>query len=185
MYKRHKYIDRIVPFIDKPVIKVIAGMRRTGKSTIIQLLVNHLVESGVKKELILFINMESLDNSHLTDITELHRFVRGHKKKVGQKLYLFIDEVQEIQDWEKAVNSFFANDDADIFITGSNSKLLSGELATLLTGRYVEFFVYPLVFSEFFQFRNNISIYSLIIQIIFRLVNNNQVILFQSKNKDY
>ncbi|MCG2789824.1 MAG: ATP-binding protein [Actinomycetia bacterium] len=154
MYKRHKYIDRIVPFIDKPVIKVIAGMRRTGKSTIIQLLVNHLVESGVKKELILFINMESLDNSHLTDITELHRFVRGHKKRVGQKLYLFIDEVQEIQDWEKAVNSFFADDDADIFITGSNSKLLSGELATLLTGRYVEFLVYPLVFSEFFQFRN-------------------------------
>ena len=98
--------------------------------------------------------MESLDNSHLTDIIELRRFVRGHKKRVGRKLYLFIDEVQEIQDWEKAVNSFFADDDADIFITGSNSKLLSGELATLLTGRYVEFLVYPLVFSEFLQFRN-------------------------------
>ena len=83
--------------------------------------------------------MESLDNSHLTDITELHRFVREYKKRVGRKLYLFIDEAQEIQDWEKAVNSFFADDDADIFIIGSNSKLLSSELVTLLTGRYVEF----------------------------------------------
>lgn len=154
MYKRQKYIDRIVPFINKPVIKVITGMRRTGKSTIMQLIINHLVESGVNKELIIFINMESLDNSHLTNISELHKFVSQHKKKTGEKLYLFIDEVQEIQYWEKAVNSFFADGDADIFITGSNSKLLSSELATLLVGRYVEFYVYPLVFSEFSQFRN-------------------------------
>jgi len=154
MYKRQKYIDRIVPFINKPVIKVITGMRRTGKSTIMQLIINHLIESGVNKELIIFINMESLDNSRLTNISELHKFVGQHKKKTGEKLYLFIDEVQEIQDWEKAVNSFFADGDADIFITGSNSKLLSSELATLLTGRYVEFNVYPLVFSEFSQFRN-------------------------------
>ena len=153
MYKRQKYIDRIVPFIDKPVIKVISGMRRTGKSTIMQLLVNYLINSGVKNELILFINMESLDYSHLSNFSELYKFVREYKKKVGQKLYLFIDEVQEIKDWEKAVNSFFADSDADIFISGSNSKLLSGELATLITGRYIELHVYPLVFSEFSQFR--------------------------------
>jgi len=154
MYKRQKYIDRIVPFINKPVIKVITGMRRTGKSTIMQMIINHLVESGVKKELIIFINMESLNNSHLTDISKLYKLVNRYKKKTGEKLYLLIDEVQEIQDWEKAINSFFADGDADIFITGSNSKLLSSELATLLTGRYVEFYVYPLVFSEFSQFRN-------------------------------
>lgn len=154
MYKRQKYIDRIVPFIDKPVIKVITGMRRTGKSTIMQLLINYLVESGVKREQILFINMELLDNSFLNDISELNKFVLGYKNKAGKKLYLFIDEIQEIKDWEKAINSFYANDELDIFITGSNSNLLSGELATLLAGRYVEFFVYPLVFSEFFQFRN-------------------------------
>jgi uncharacterized protein len=154
LYKRQKYIDCIVPFINKPVIKVIVGMRRTGKSTIMQLLINYLIESGVKREQILFINMELLGNSFLTDISELYKFVGEHKNKVGKKLYLFIDEIQEIKNWEKAINSFYADDEADIFITGSNSNLLSGELATLLTGRYVEFFVYPLVFSEFFQFRN-------------------------------
>jgi len=119
-----------------------------------QLLINYLVELGVKREQILFINMELLDNSFLTDISELYKFVREHKNNIGKKLYLFIDEVQEILNWEKAINSFYADNEADIFITGSNSNLLSGELATLLTGRYVEFFVYPLVFSEFFQFRN-------------------------------
>ena len=119
-----------------------------------QLITNHLIESGVKRELILFINMESLENSHLSNASELYKFVREYKNKVGSRLYLFIDEVQEIADWEKAVNSFFTDGDADIFITGSNSKLLSGELATLLTGRYVEFIVYPLVFSEFSQLKN-------------------------------
>lgn len=154
MYKRKKYIDRIVPFIDKPVIKVITGMRRTGKSTIMQLLVNYLIESGVRREQILFINMELLDNSFLADISELHKFVREHKNMAGKRLYLFIDEIQEIKDWEKAINSFYADNEADIFITGSNSNLLSSELATLLSGRYIEFFIYPLVFSEFVQFRN-------------------------------
>jgi hypothetical protein len=157
VYKRQKYIDRIVPFIDKPVIKVITGMRRTGKSTIMIQLADHLKESGVGSEKIIYINMESLDNSRFLDIHELHRFVREQKIKAGGKIYLFIDEVQEIPDWEKAVNSFFADDDADIFVTGSNSKLLSGELATLLAGRYVEFNVYPLVFSEFSEVVKNKS----------------------------
>jgi uncharacterized protein len=152
--KRQKYIDRIVPFVNKPVIKVIAGMRRTGKSTIMQLLINYLIKSGIKKEQILYINMELLENSHLADITELYKFVHNHKNKTEKKIYLFIDEVQEIKNWEKVVNSFYTNGDADIYITGSNSNLLSSELATLLTGRYIEFFIYPLVFSEFSQFRN-------------------------------
>jgi len=155
MYKRQKYIDRIIPFVGKPVIKVITGMRRTGKSIIMMQLVDHLKESGVRSEEILYINMESLNNSRFLDIHELHRFVREQKTKAGGKISLFIDEVQEIPDWEKVVNSFFADDDADIFITGSNSKLLSGELATLLTGRYVEFNVYPFVFSEFSALLNN------------------------------
>lgn len=129
-------------------------MRRTGKSTIMQLLINHLIESGVEKEQILFINMELLENSFLVDISELDKFVQRHKNKSGKKLYLFIDEIQEIKNWEKAINSFYANGQVDIYITGSNSNLLSGELATLLTGRYVEFLIYPLVFSEYLLFRN-------------------------------
>lgn len=157
MYKRQSYVEKIVPFIDKPLIKVITGMRRSGKSTIMQLLVTHLINSGVDQQRIIFINMESLDNSYLTNISELHKFVREKKTKAGGRLYLFIDEIQEIPEWEKAVNSFLADNDADIFITGSNSRLLSGELATLLTGRFVEFAVYPLVFSEFCVFRNSIG----------------------------
>ncbi len=154
MHKRQKYMDQIVPFVNKPVIKVVAGMRRTGKSTIMQLLIDYLIKSGIKKEQILYINMELFENSYLADITELYKFVHNHKNKTGKKIYLFIDEVQEIENWEKVVNSFHTNGDADIYITGSNSNLLSSELATLLTGRYVEFFIYPLVFSEFSQFRN-------------------------------
>lgn len=153
MYKRQKYIERIAPFIGKPLIKVVTGMRRSGKSTIMQLLVKHLVESGVNPERTVFINMESLENSHLKDIFKLHELVRERKNRAGEKLCLFIDEVQEIPEWEKAVTSFLADDDADVFITGSNSRLLFGELATLLAGRYVEFNVYPLVFSEFSVFR--------------------------------
>ena len=149
MYVRQNYLKRIVPFIDKPVIKVITGMRRTGKSTIMNQLKDYLLNSGVDSESIIFLNMESMDNSEFLDIKTLHSFIKKQKKEVKNKIYLFIDEVQEIPEWEKVINSFFADNDADIFITGSNSKLLSGELATLLTGRYVEFSVYPFVFSEF------------------------------------
>lgn len=157
MYDRQKYIDSIIPFIDKPVIKVISGMRRSGKSTILQQLVNYLIGSGVKKDTVLYINMELLENSGLADFSKIYKYVQEYKKKAGQKIYLFIDEVQEIDSWEKAVNSFYANNDADIFITGSNSKLLSGELATLLAGRYVEFNIYPFVFSEFCGARKEVK----------------------------
>ncbi len=154
MYKRQKYIEMIVPFINKPVIKVITGMRRSGKSTAMLQLIDYIIETGIDKERIVYLNMESLDNEHLLDVRSLNNFVKEQMKKAGAKIFLFIDEVQEIPEWEKGVNSFFANQEADIFITGSNSKLLSGELATLLSGRYVEFFVQPLVFSEYAMFRS-------------------------------
>lgn len=129
-------------------------MRRSGKSTILQLLARHLSASGVPADRVVLINMESLENAHPADVAALHRFVRNRRENAGSRLHLFIDELQEIPGWEKAVNSFLADDEADIFITGSNSRLLSGERATLLAGRYVEFSVFPLVFSEFAVFRN-------------------------------
>lgn len=153
MYKRQNYIQKIEPFIDKPLIKVITGMRRVGKSTILQLLIANLHEKGVSEEQILSINMESFSNRQYVDANILYDFVKTHKNHCSGRLYLFIDEVQEISAWEKLVNSFLADDDADIFITGSNSRLLSGELASLLAGRYVEFVIYPLSFSEFIEFR--------------------------------
>jgi uncharacterized protein len=155
VYKRQKYIGNISPFLGKPVIKVIAGMRRTGKSTILKMLIDHIVSTGVNNEQIIYINMESLSNSHLADISVLYKHINTQKSKTHKKIYLLIDEVQEIENWEKAINSFFADGGIDITITGSNSRLLSGELATLISGRYIEFGVYPLVFSEFSLFREN------------------------------
>jgi len=128
-------------------------MRRTGKSTMLQLIIAKLAESGAAQKRLVYINMESMDNTHFCDPYVLHTYIKKQKHAVGEKLYLFIDEIQEIPGWEKAINSFLADDDADIFITGSSSKLLAGELADLLTGRYIEIPVYPLVLSEFAYFR--------------------------------
>jgi len=155
MYSRQRYIDKIIPFIDKPLIKVITGMRRSGKSTILKLLTLHLEQIGISSERIIYINMESIDNSSFLDYLELHRFVKEKKKKTKGKLYIFIDEVQEVYCWEKLVNSLLADEDADVYVTGSNSKLLSGEFATLISGRYIELNVYPLTFSEYSFFREH------------------------------
>ncbi len=153
MYERDNVLKRIVPFIDKPLIKLITGMRRTGKSSIMKLLVDYLLKSGVDEGRILFVNMESIDNIELKDLLKFHKLVRDKKTVNGKKIYLFIDEVQEIPEWEKLINSFLADDDADIFISGSNSHLLSGEYATLLSGRFSAFQIYPLVYSEFLVFK--------------------------------
>ena len=155
MYNRQSYLDEITPFIDAPLIKVITGMRRSGKSTIMKLLIHHLEKSGVSQDRILYINMESFENRAFSDSKILHSFIKKKKNEQSEKLYLFIDEVQEIVEWERVVNSFLADADADIFITGSNSTLLSGELATLIAGRYVTFQIFPLTFSEYTLFRES------------------------------
>ncbi len=153
MHKRDDLVNKIAPFVDRPVIKLITGMRRTGKSTLMRLMVQHLVARGVDESRILLVNMESIDVRHLQDSMVFHQYVREKKNAAGGKVYLFIDEVQEIHGWEKLVSSFLADDDADIYVTGSNSQLLSGEYATLLSGRYVSFHVMPLVYSEYLVFR--------------------------------
>ncbi len=157
MISREHYIEKIMPFIDKPLIKVITGMRRTGKSTIMKLLIENLVGRNISRERIIYLNMESLDNEKFRDINVLNEFIKEQKKAVSGGLYLFIYEVQEIRSWEKLVNSLLSEGNIDIIITGSNSRLLSGELSTYLTGRYVEFHIYPLTFSEFMRFRNIIN----------------------------
>lgn len=151
MYIRRNYIKKIEPFINKPVIKIITGMRRTGKSTIMKQIIDYLIKTGINEKRIIYLNMESLDNAQYCDINILHKYIRQKKNETDTRLYLFIDEVQEIINWEKLINSLLADNDADIYITGSNSKLLSGEMATLLTGRYIELHVYPFVFSEFLE----------------------------------
>lgn len=153
MYKRNSYIKKFLPFIDKPVVKVITGMRRTGKSCFLQLIMNELKESKVNTQNIAYINKESLDYDFIRDYKNLNRYVKDIFAGVKGNKYLFVDEVQEIDRWEKAVSSFFNIDDIDIFITGSNAHLLSSEIATLLSGRYIEIPLYSLSFEEFLQFR--------------------------------
>ncbi len=153
MFARKLYFEKIEPFVDKPVIKLITGMRRCGKSSFFKLLMQRLQNQGVKKSHIIYISMELMDFSFISDHKILYDYIVKNLAKGKTKKYLFIDEVQEIPGWEKAVNSILAEGLADIYLTGSNCRLFSSEFATLLTGRYVEFPMFPLSFAEFLVFR--------------------------------
>lgn len=153
MIQRERYLKQITPFIDKPIIKVITGIRRCGKSTFLKLICNLLTDNGVNLKNILLINKDSLEFDSLNTYKQLASYVTDRFKGVEGKKYLFIDEVQEIEGWEKALSGFLTDNTADLFITGSNSRMLSSELATYISGRYVEFKLYTLTFSEFLKFR--------------------------------
>ena len=151
MIKRELYMKRIRPFIGSDLIKVMTGIRRCGKSVMLELIKQELVESGVNPTQFISINFEDLSYSHLQTAHSLHDEITCRAKEIGGKVYLFFDEIQEVKDWEKCINSFRVSLDCDIYITGSNAKLLSGELATYLGGRYVEFVIYPFSFGEFIE----------------------------------
>ena len=146
------YEDRVMAWMGRPVIKVLSGIRRSGKSSILLRCKEILVAQGVPESIILHINMELLANERFRDIMLLNDEVHKAHQKNGRKVYLFLDEVQEIPNWEKLAASLLAEDVADLTVTGSNAHLLAGELATLLSGRYVEFPIYPLVFREYCDF---------------------------------
>jgi uncharacterized protein len=148
---RPLYTQRIRRFIDVPMIKVITGVRRSGKSTILQLVRNELLAGGVPPDRVLFVNMESLQFEHLRDHRALYDYVK-ERLPGSDRAYLFVDEVQNIREWERAIGSIYTEDVADIIVSGSNAQLLSSDLATRLTGRYVEIPVHPLRFGEFLRF---------------------------------
>ena len=154
MIKRELFYNRILPFVDKPVIKVITGIRRSGKSTFLKMLIRELESGGVPASNILYINKDSLSFEFLANYRDLHVYVTDTWSRVKGKKYLIIDEVQEIAEWEKAVAGFFADEVVDIYLTGSNADLLSSDLAEYITGRYVEFRLSTLTFSEFLTFRD-------------------------------
>lgn len=156
MINRNIYIQKLRLFIGKPQIKIITGIRRSGKSTVLKLLTEELIKTGVKASEILYLNFESFANSHLTSAKSLYEDVEK-KIKTSKKYYLLLDEIQEVHEWEKAVNSFLVDFDVDIYITGSNSHLLSSELSTFLAGRYVEIPIYTLSFNEFLDFKKSYS----------------------------
>jgi predicted AAA+ superfamily ATPase len=152
MIARETYFNLIANTIDKPFIKIITGLRRSGKSVLLNLLSDELINRGVDAANILLINFESFEFSEIDDAGKLYRHIKS-KITNNRKYYILLDEIQEVSSWEKAINSFRVDFDADIYITGSNSRLLSSELATYLAGRYIEIPVYTLSFREYLQFR--------------------------------
>ncbi len=149
MIKRTKYLNKILPFVDKPLIKALIGVRRSGKTVLLTQLRDELLSRGISENQIVFINFESYAYRKYLNGDKLYELVTEKtKEQAGKKLYLFFDEIQDVGEWEKVLASFLADIDCDIFITGSNSKLLSGELATHIAGRHVHFDIYPFTFSE-------------------------------------
>jgi len=154
MIQRETYINQLRKFIDKPFIKILTGIRRSGKSSVLWLLKEELLQRGVSKEQVIHINFESFEYIAQKTAQTLYDFVKQQIKN-NKPTYLLLDEIQEVEGWEKAVNSLLVDFKADVYLTGSNSHLLSSELATYLAGRYVEIPVYTLSFAEYLQFRKH------------------------------
>lgn len=157
MIKREGYMSRIRPFIGGELIKVMTGIRRSGKSVMLELIKEELLETGIRPSQFIAINFEDMRFSHLHTAEALHDEILKRAGEIEGKVYLFFDEIQEVAGWERCVNSLRIALDCDIYITGSNAKLLSGELATYLGGRYVEFVIYPFSFGEFLELYHTID----------------------------
>lgn len=150
MIERPDYLQKLIDFKDKNLIKVVTGIRRCGKSTLFELYQDYLLKEGVLPEQIISINFEDIDYDELTDYKVLYKYIK--ERLLPDKIvYIFLDEIQNVENFQKAVDSLYIKKNTDIYITGSNAYMLSGELATLLSGRYVEIFMLPLSFLEYMQ----------------------------------
>lgn len=164
LINRKKYMDKLNYYKGTEAIKIITGMRRCGKSTLLQLFKDELIDTGVKKDNIIFMNFESMKNKEYTNSVELYNYLSNHIK-TDEVTYIMLDEIQNVSNWEETINSLKVDyvENVDIYITGSNAYLLSSELSTLLSGRYVEIKMLPLSFKEFLDFykqyypKNNLS----------------------------
>ena len=148
MILRKNYLDQIIPLIDKNLIKVLTGVRRSGKTVLLQQIQDYLLQHGRQKNNVVYISFESKANAHLKNSDALYSYLLNTGRKANGKTYIFLDEIQAVPAWEEVVSSLLVDLDCDIYITGSNSKLLSGELATLIAGRYIQIHVYPFTLSE-------------------------------------
>jgi uncharacterized protein len=155
MYTRKKYLDKIRPFFGKPVIKVIIGMRRVGKSCLLRQIMEEMLSTGIPADRIVYIDKEKYEFDFITTYHDLIQHITSQAPENGMHRVIFVDEIQEIESWEKAAVSLASDAQTDLFISGSNSRLLSSELASRISGRYVEFPVYSLSFAEFMQFRGS------------------------------
>ena len=151
MIERSIYLEKLKKLKDKQIIKVITGIRRCGKSTILKIYKSYLINTNVNEDRIISINFEDNSNKHLLNPDVLHEFIVSKLDK--QKMnYIFLDEIQMVDEFQKCVNSLFLRDNVDIYIIGSNSYMLSSELATFLTGRYMEIHILPLSFKEYISY---------------------------------
>lgn len=153
MIQRELYVKKIRPFINNDLIKVLTGIRRCGKSVMLELIQEELVSQGISSACFISLNFEQMRNKPFCTAQALHREIERRISLISGKAYLFLDEIQEVEDWEQCVNSCRTSFDCDIYLTGSNARLLSGELATYLAGRYVEFVIYPFSFQEYLTMR--------------------------------
>ncbi|NBK93155.1 ATP-binding protein [bacterium 1XD21-13] len=158
MVKRRLYMEQIRPFINRDIVKVITGIRRCGKSVMLQLIREELLEQGIEESRILQVNFETKAVDYVRTTEAAYSFIKGFAGKNKGKVYLLLDEIQELEGWETMINSCMIDFDVDIYITGSNAKMLSGELATYLGGRYVEFKIYPFSFQEVLEALGEISV---------------------------
>ena len=157
MVERKLYMDKISSFINQDIIKVITGIRRCGKSYFFKLIIDELKEMGVNEENILLIDLELPEYNMIKSNSQLDEIVLEYLNGHEDKVYMFFDEIQNVEDWQISINSYFKLPNVEIFITGSNSKLLSSELSTYLTGRYVSIDMYPFSFTEFLDYKNELG----------------------------
>ena len=155
MIKRQTYLEILNQYKDKPFIKVLTGLRRVGKSTLLNMYVDELKSQGVDESRILKINFELPESFEITDYHILTNHVLNFSKGKHNTIYLLLDEIGRVKDWEKAINGFHAMGTFDLYITGSNADMLSSELSTYLAGRYIELLIHPFSFKEFIELNKN------------------------------
>ena len=152
MVQRRQYMDKLIRMKDEKIIRVITGIRRCGKSTLLALFQEYLRQNGVRDDQIVSINFEDLQFEHLLDYRKLYEYVTA-RLAVGKRSYVFLDEIQNVPEFQKCVDSLYIKDNVDVYITGSNAHMLSGDLATLLSGRYIELNMLPLSFAEYYEMK--------------------------------
>ena len=157
LIKRDAYVDKLKDYVNSDFVKVYIGIRRSGKTSLMYNIIDELKLMGIRDENIIFISFESREYAHIDNSQQLDEIIFNKTANLEGKAYLFFDEIQQVKGWERSINTYRVSIDCDIYITGSNSKLLSGELATLLTGRYLTINVYPFSFKEFLQYKNEIE----------------------------
>ncbi|WP_270524910.1 ATP-binding protein [Longibaculum muris] len=153
MIERKEYLDKLREWKDQSIIKVITGIRRCGKSTLLKLFIDELLNNGIDAEQIISINFEEMEYEDLLDYKKLYAYIKNHSVE-GKMTYLFLDEIQNVDFYEKVVDSLFVKDNYDIYMTGSNSYIFSGQLATNLRGRYIEISMLPFSFKEYYSLNN-------------------------------